>query len=208
MDYYSRPIRPDELFHHGVKGQKWGLRRFQNPDGTLTAQGRQRYKVDSGPRNVARAVFNTEIGQRLAVRKNKGYREDKKAINEQYKQKAEGKSKEEKKVLKAERKANLNEAKVATADAIFGGQTHAANKVMQTESTGKAIAKSLLMGGFGAKTYNNMRYQNGKTVNRGVAAVTGVLAQAASNYTGGAVGAAEYVTSTRTGAKNSYNRDK
>lgn len=208
MDYYSRPIRPDELFHHGVKGQKWGLRRFQNPDGTLTAQGRQRYKVDSGPRNVARAVFNTEIGQRLAVRRNKGYREDKKAINEQYKQKSEGKSKEEKKVLKAERKANLNEAKVATADAIFGGQTHAANKVMQTESTGKAIAKSLLMGGFGAKTYNNMRYQNGKTVNRGVAAVTGVLAQAASNYTGGAVGAAEYVTSTRTGAKNNYNRDK
>lgn len=32
-----------ELYHHGIKGQKWGIRRFQNPDGTLTAEGIKRY---------------------------------------------------------------------------------------------------------------------------------------------------------------------
>lgn len=32
-----------ELQHHGIKGQKWGLRRYQNKDGTLTALGRKRY---------------------------------------------------------------------------------------------------------------------------------------------------------------------
>lgn len=32
-----------ELYHHGIKGQKWGIRRFQNPDGTLTKDGKQRY---------------------------------------------------------------------------------------------------------------------------------------------------------------------
>lgn len=33
-----------ELMHYGVKGQKWGKRRYQNPDGTLTPEGKARYK--------------------------------------------------------------------------------------------------------------------------------------------------------------------
>lgn len=31
-----------ELYHFGIKGQKWGVRRYQNPDGTLTAAGKKR----------------------------------------------------------------------------------------------------------------------------------------------------------------------
>lgn len=30
-----------ELYHHGIKGQKWGVRRFQNTDGSLTARGKK-----------------------------------------------------------------------------------------------------------------------------------------------------------------------
>ena len=36
-------IVSNELYHHGIKGQKWGIRRFQNPDGTLTEAGKKRY---------------------------------------------------------------------------------------------------------------------------------------------------------------------
>lgn len=36
-------VRTNELQHHGIKGMKWGKRRFQNADGTLTPLGRFRY---------------------------------------------------------------------------------------------------------------------------------------------------------------------
>lgn len=35
-----------ELYHHGIKGQKWGVRRYQNKDGRLTAAGKKRYSDD------------------------------------------------------------------------------------------------------------------------------------------------------------------
>lgn len=35
-----------ELYHHGIYGMKWGVRRFQNKDGSLTAAGRKRYDTD------------------------------------------------------------------------------------------------------------------------------------------------------------------
>ena len=33
----------NELTHHGIMGMKWGVRRYQNPDGSLTEEGRDRY---------------------------------------------------------------------------------------------------------------------------------------------------------------------
>ena len=36
-------IVSDELYHHGIKGQKWGIRRWQNEDGTLTEEGKKKY---------------------------------------------------------------------------------------------------------------------------------------------------------------------
>ena len=41
MEY--KIITASELYHHGIKGQKWGVRRYQNPDGQLTSAGKERY---------------------------------------------------------------------------------------------------------------------------------------------------------------------
>lgn len=48
MHYHGRYISSanDELMHYGVQGMKWGVRRYQNPDGTLTAEGKKRYGVN------------------------------------------------------------------------------------------------------------------------------------------------------------------
>ena len=36
----------EDIYHWGIKGQKWGVRRYQNKDGSLTPAGKQRYDKD------------------------------------------------------------------------------------------------------------------------------------------------------------------
>lgn len=47
-EYYGvTRVSDAHLEHHGIKGQKWGVRRFQNADGSLTSDGMKRYGVDA-----------------------------------------------------------------------------------------------------------------------------------------------------------------
>ena len=60
-----------ELYHHGIKGQRWGVRRYQNPDGSLTVAGQKRYDRDVAENNMKkkenRAVLISEFEWRLNV---------------------------------------------------------------------------------------------------------------------------------------------
>lgn len=66
------------LIHHGIKGQKWGIRRYQNPDGTLTPAGRERYYKDRVKQlkteyyNKTEASKRSKQGLEKYIRKNYG----------------------------------------------------------------------------------------------------------------------------------------
>lgn len=48
----GRYVKTNELYHHGIKGQKWGVRRFQKAGGGLTPAGKKRYGKDKDPNKV------------------------------------------------------------------------------------------------------------------------------------------------------------
>jgi hypothetical protein len=56
---YQRPSRPDELFHHGIKGMKWGIRRYQNYDGSYTQEGVRRYGVAKEKYDTAKSKYKS-----------------------------------------------------------------------------------------------------------------------------------------------------
>lgn len=61
------------LAHHGIRGQRWGVRRFQNKDGSLTSAGKKRYpaKPESVNSNQKRSSTNQEHSKIERARKTK-----------------------------------------------------------------------------------------------------------------------------------------
>ena len=55
----------DELMHSGIKGMRWGIRRYQNPDGSLTPAGRKRYQNPDGTLTKKGEKFYAKESARL-----------------------------------------------------------------------------------------------------------------------------------------------
>lgn len=58
MGYYNKDYYNKEyLEHHGILGQKWGVRRFQNYDGRLISEGKNRYKYTKKKQTIPNAEY-------------------------------------------------------------------------------------------------------------------------------------------------------
>ena len=62
-----------ELYHFGTKGMRWGARRYQNKDGSLTPAGKKRYSDDPDRQAVDSAKIKVKSAKRVAKKAGNHY---------------------------------------------------------------------------------------------------------------------------------------
>ena len=136
-------IFTDELYHHGIKGQKWGVRRFRNDDGSLTAAGKARYDLKEARRayKKARSIERKNNGIRLLrkggySRYKQSFKNTKEAITNVYNKKADYTD------LKSEKKTKKMYAKAYRGNKYNGRARQAIHNSM-VQKKGEKYAKKI-----------------------------------------------------------------
>ena len=75
----------DELYHHGIRGMKWGIRRFQNKDGSLTPAGKKRYDKEVAKLKAEKKKLRNEISVQKKADKLKQLEKERDALKAQSK---------------------------------------------------------------------------------------------------------------------------
>lgn len=161
----------NELYRHGIKGQKWGVRRFQNHDGTLTSSGRKRKarvekrELKRDRAEVKKALYSTYNAREYALRKQKKERKLKAKIEEAQLQGKTARAekltnKHNRLVEKVDSRVNpIMEKNVKTLrDVTVRRGKEQADKWLR-ESAVNLSCDDIYMNGFYARIFNNKRYE-------------------------------------------------
>lgn len=139
-EYFDEMENGSFLEHHGILGQKWGIRRFQNYDGTLKAAGKKRRSEDRVKKRAERKAAKAEKKEAKAQAKAEKAKED----LEKAKAKAIA-SADLNEIMKLRGSMTTDELKEASARALAIGQVNKnmpkekskIDKVIDTLGTGK-----------------------------------------------------------------------
>lgn len=181
-------IYTDELSHHGIKGMKWGVRRYQNYDGSYTRAGLKRYNTAMDNYDEVKSRYDANKRMYKALKKHP----DNQMINLGYGS-TDG--------LVATRKVTAQEAKTITKDHIQRDRQEL-KKAKQEVSKHYDHLKQDKLGDEGKIKYANGKTINGgKEVNNALASIGGLMVSAAaSSYVSGSLTSKQGKTLAAVGA--------
>ncbi len=167
MNIYDKPPQEDYLAHYGVKGMKWGVRRYQNYDGSYTQKGLERYrKAESDYEGAKQTARSTKSAYKAGTATKRQYQDAKRAVKA-----------EKRKMESAYGKLKMDKRADEGKKLYRRGKTISSNTKMLAISESAVLVGSRVVGNIlGAATGNpSLSYMSERAIRAGGTAVNAIL---------------------------------